>query len=92
MLTGGSARLDGLANLAESTLQAPVRIGTPQDNNIEGIVDVVRGPMYATGVGLLQLAREQMLERDKKQEFAKQHNNPFVHSWRRLEQWLSSRW
>lgn len=75
VLTGGSAKLDGIADLAEQVLNAPVRIGTPQDNDVEGALDVVRGPIYATGVGLLQLAREQILEFEKKQEVGKSYGS-----------------
>ena len=86
VLTGGSAKLDGIVDLAESVLQAPVRIGTPQDSNIEGVVDVVRGPIYATGVGLLQLARGQNVAFAKKQE-----TNKFLHRWAYLWQ-KSGQW
>ena len=37
--------------LAEEIFEAPVRPGTP--SHIGGLQDVVRGPMYATGVGLV---------------------------------------
>jgi cell division protein FtsA len=50
VLTGGCAALDGLTDLAEEIFESPVRLGTP--SRIGGLQDVVRGPMYATGVGL----------------------------------------
>ncbi len=50
VLTGGCSALSGLPELAEEIFEAPVRPGTP--SHIGGLQDVVRGPMYATGVGL----------------------------------------
>jgi len=50
VLTGGCSALNGLADLAEEIFEAPVRPGIP--THIGGLRDVVRGPMYATGVGL----------------------------------------
>ncbi|MGH8569435.1 MAG: cell division protein FtsA [Gammaproteobacteria bacterium] len=51
VLTGGSARMEGVIDLAEEIFHMPVRLGMPQ--NISGLADVVRNPIYATGVGLL---------------------------------------
>ncbi|MFQ5854485.1 MAG: cell division protein FtsA [Anaerolineae bacterium] len=48
---GGSTELPGLKELARHTLEAPVRIGTPQ--GMSGLSDAVTGPAYATSVGLL---------------------------------------
>jgi len=53
VLTGGATALVGLPELAENVLGLPARRGTPQ--NIGGLIDVVRSPEYATGVGLIQL-------------------------------------
>ncbi|MGH8460023.1 MAG: cell division protein FtsA [Stenotrophobium sp.] len=51
VLTGGSAQMPGVRELAEAVFELPVRIGIPQ--NIQGLKDVVRNPAYATAVGLL---------------------------------------
>ncbi len=51
VLTGGSAKMEGLIELAEEVFHMPVRLGIPQ--YISGLADVVRNPIYATGVGLL---------------------------------------
>lgn len=56
VITGGSALLPGTLELAEDVLGLPVRLGTPQ--GVGGLIDVVRSPMYATGVGLLQFGRQ----------------------------------
>jgi cell division protein FtsA len=57
VLTGGSSALDGMGELAEEIFEAPVRRGNP--TNIGGLQDVVRGPMYATGVGLVLFGMSQ---------------------------------
>ncbi|OGT21314.1 MAG: cell division protein FtsA [Gammaproteobacteria bacterium RBG_16_57_12] len=51
VLTGGSAKMEGLVDLAEEIFHMPVRLGIPQ--HVSGLVDVIRNPIYATGVGLL---------------------------------------
>ena len=51
VLTGGSAKMEGAIELAEEIFHMPVRLGVPQ--HVAGLVDVVRNPIYSTGVGLL---------------------------------------
>lgn len=51
VLTGGSSKMEGAIELAEEVFHMPVRLGLPQ--HISGLVDVVRNPIHATGVGLL---------------------------------------
>jgi cell division protein FtsA len=55
VITGGSARMDGVIELAEEVFHMPVRLGVPQD--IGGLIDTVQSPIYSTGVGLLAYAR-----------------------------------
>lgn len=54
VLTGGTALLPGIVELAEDIFRLPARCGVP--TGIGGVVDMVNSPMYATGVGLLQFA------------------------------------
>jgi len=56
VLTGGSARMEGAIELAEEVFHVPVRLGLPQ--SVQGLADVVRNPVYSTGVGLLLYARD----------------------------------
>ena len=51
VLTGGSTMMPGVPELAEVVLALPARRGTPR--GVGGLVDVVRSPEYATGVGLV---------------------------------------
>lgn len=52
VLTGGTVIMSGMAELAEQVFNMPVRVGYPRD--VGGLVDVVKSPMYATGVGLIK--------------------------------------
>ena len=56
VITGGSAKMEGAVELAEEVFHIPVRLGSPQ--NVEGLSDVVRNPIHATGVGLLLFGRD----------------------------------
>jgi cell division protein FtsA len=58
VLTGGSSKMEGAIELAEEVFHLPVRLGVPQ--HVGGLVDVVRNPIHATGVGLLLFGNEQV--------------------------------
>jgi len=53
ILTGGTAMLDGIAELAEDIFNMPVRIGIPSENII-GLKEAVSDPSFATSVGLIK--------------------------------------
>ncbi len=57
VLTGGTTVLEGMAELAEEVLGLPARRGAAR--NIGGLVDVVKSPSYATGVGLVMYGAKQ---------------------------------
>lgn len=52
VLTGGTSKMEGAVELAEEIFHMPVRLGVP--HSVKGLSDVVRNPIYSTGVGLLQ--------------------------------------
>jgi cell division protein FtsA len=58
VLTGGSVVLDGMTDFAEEILGMPVRIGYPI--GVRGMVALVNGPQYATGIGLVKYGAEQL--------------------------------
>lgn len=60
VLTGGTSKMEGVVELAEEIFHMPVRVGFPQA--IQGLNDIVRNPIYATGVGLLLYAAEHQEE------------------------------
>jgi cell division protein FtsA len=51
VITGGSAELSGVTEIAEQIFNIPARMGYPE--GIGGLVEVVNKPMYATAVGLV---------------------------------------
>lgn len=51
VLTGGSAQLRGITEVAERVLNVPARVAQPQ--NLVGMVDQLHSPAFATSVGLL---------------------------------------
>ena len=54
VLTGGTARLPGIRQLASSVMQLPVRLVEPPQ--LRGLVDRISGPEFSTTVGLLHWA------------------------------------
>lgn len=69
VITGGSAQMEGIIELAEDVFQLPVKCGVPR--NISGLVDIVRSPLYATAVGLLQYGY-QVVKQRRVEQLAKQ--------------------
>jgi cell division protein FtsA len=51
VLTGGGARLGGVAELAREVLQMPVRVASPQ--GVGGLMDQLSNPAFSTPIGLL---------------------------------------
>lgn len=60
VLTGGTAKMEGVVDLAEEIFHLPVRLGMP--HNIQGLTDIVNNPIYSTGVGLLLYGLQQQQE------------------------------
>ncbi len=83
VLTGGSAKMTGLIDLAEEIFHMPVRLGIPQ--YFTGLEETIRDPIYATGVGLLIYARQHRF--DGRAEFGERRHGGAV--WGRLRNWIS---
>ena len=81
VLTGGSSKMEGVIELAEEIFHMPVRLGMPQ--NITGLVDVVRNPIYSTGVGLLLSGLKQ-----RQDNFASWRKSKF---WGRIQLWFQEK-
>lgn len=82
VLTGGSAILPGMPELAEQIFNLPVRRGVPQ--GIGGLADVVNSPIYATGVGLVKYGSRNLQSRN----FAIGQENVFDKVVRRMKEWF----
>ncbi len=76
VITGGSSMLKGLAPLANSVFNLPVRLGVPCDT--EGPQEVISDPIYSTGVGLLKYAYQMKNYRTLDQIGEKKEQNTFV--------------
>ncbi len=81
VLTGGAAKMEGVIELAEEIFHMPVSLGVPR--NVAGLKDIVRNPVYATGVGLLQYG----LEREK--EMPTKRNSRKGGALTRVKHWIS---
>ena len=72
---------EGAVELAEEVFHMPVRLGVPQ--HVQGLADVVRNPIHATGVGLLLYGRD---------NYALQADEPamggFRDVWERMKSWF----
>jgi cell division protein FtsA len=82
VLTGGTALLQGVADLAEQIFSLPVRTGYPRE--IGGLTDIVKNPIYTTAVGLvLYGTRGQM-----RVGFPPGENNIFDKVTKRMKGWF----
>jgi cell division protein FtsA len=82
VITGGSALLHGIVEIADQVFQLPTRIGFPQ--RISGLVDVVNGPMFATAVGLVLYGMEHQPQR----KFRIRDRNIFNRVTLRMKSWF----
>ena len=86
VITGGSAKMEGAVELAEEVFHMPVRLGSPQ--YVDGLMDVIRNPIHATGVGLLLYGYENLSRRDRR-------STPIGGSmgevWDRMKSWFQGR-
>lgn len=57
VLTGGTAKMEGVVELAEEIFHMPVRLARPQ--GVSGLTDIINNPIYSTAVGLLLYAAKQ---------------------------------
>jgi len=51
VLTGGTAKMEGIEQLAERIFDLPVKVGVPK--GIVGLTDAVSDPVHAAGIGLI---------------------------------------
>jgi len=85
VFTGGSASLEGLAEVADRIFDLPIRCGPP--SGVGGLVDVVANPAYATAVGLVlhaHRARSNKLIPDRRQP-----GNPLMRVWERVRKLMN---
>ena len=81
VLTGGAAKMEGVVELAEEVFHMPVCLAVP--NGVAGLTDIVRNPIYATGVGLLMYGWREQLEHGGKRAARKS-------ALARIKNWISN--
>ena len=67
VLTGGSAKLTGMVDLAEEIFHMPVRLGVPKD--VGALSDVVRNSSFSTAMGLLMFGHRHQSNHYPKRRF-----------------------
>jgi cell division protein FtsA len=81
VLTGGSSKMEGVVELAEEIFHMPVSLGIPK--RVVGLKEIVRNPVYATGVGLLLYGRQ------KEQELRARGRGRSSGLARRVRRWMT---
>jgi cell division protein FtsA len=87
VLTGGASALEGMVELAEEIFEGPVRRGSPM--HVGGLQDVVRSPMYATGVGLVAFG---MTHDHARSGFPIRGGSKFKPILKRMRDWFHGAW
>ena len=77
--------MEGAVELAEEVFHMPVRLGAPQ--YVDGLLDVVRNPIHATGVGLLLYGYENTLRRDTRSTPV---TGGVIDVWERMKSWFQN--
>ena len=79
--------MEGAAELAEEVFHMPVRLGAPQ--YVNGLMDVVRNPIHATGVGLLLYGYENIVRRSQRSTRAP---GRAADMWGQMKSWLQGQY
>lgn len=82
VITGGSSLLPGMVDIAEEIIGLPVRLGIPK--GVGGLMDVVKSPIYATGVGLVLYGAKHC----DQGHFRTRDENIYTKVRRRMSAWL----
>ena len=84
VLTGGTALMDGLQELAEAMLQLRVQIGYPR--GLQGLTDRVNHPMYSAGIGLALYG--ETLRQLEREHNARHSGNALGSFLQRIKEWF----
>jgi len=82
VLTGGSSKMEGMIELAEEVFHLPVRLGVPK--YLGGLSEVVKNPIYSTGVGLVQFGHSN--QSGPKQKVKTESRSRVI--WERIKHWF----
>jgi len=84
VITGGTAELPGILEMAGQILDLPARIGSPL--GLHGLADSINRPAYATAVGLLLWALDHNSHLSEEEEFEEDPGDANIIS--RFGRWL----
>ena len=84
VLTGGSAKLTGMVDLAEEIFHMPVRLGVPK--YVGALSDVVRNSLFSTAMGLLMFGHRHQSNHYPKRRFGVSPPSAILG---RMKQWFS---
>ena len=84
VLTGGGCLMDGAIEAAERVFNMPVRIGVARD--VVGLKDVITGPQYANGAGLLMYGLKMSRFKKGKTKYTKESG--IVTFGKKLKRWF----
>ncbi len=82
VMTGGTSLLSNMVELAEQIFDVPVRIGYPR--KVEGMTELVSGPQFATGIGLIFFG----LKNDSQRRLRADDEGLFRRLGGRMRQWF----
>lgn len=83
VLTGGTANLSGIRQVAEQVFNLPVRIASP--TGVGGLSDLVKAPEYSTAVGLILWGA---FSSSDSKSLASGSGNTFVRTLKRVGNWF----
>ena len=86
VITGGSAKMEGAVELAEEVFHMPVRLGAPQ--YVDGLKEVVKNPIHATGVGLLLYGYENIVRQSGRSSPV---GGSIGDMWSRMKSWFQGK-
>jgi cell division protein FtsA len=82
VLTGGSSKMEGMIELAEEIFHLPVRLGMPK--YLGGLSEVVKNPIYSTGVGLVLFGHRNQSEPKNKAKT----ESKISAVWQKIKHWF----
>ena len=85
VLTGGTALMDGLTELAEQILQLRVQVGYPRE--LKGLTDRVNYPMFSTSIGLA-IYGESLRREEKQAQALRRSSGPMGGFFRNIKEWF----
>jgi len=86
VLTGGSALLAGIDELARDMLKIPVRIGVP--TNLSGLAESVDAPPFATSIGLVRWGMTKGMRHPGGSYTSRSESNNWRNVYDRFKLWL----